>query len=74
MDYKKETKQQLLTICYDPFARLRDRYAAAKELEKRRGGHAEEARKSDVQISEVRTDRRSKLGASRFMRDPSELD
>ena len=36
MDFSKATKQQLFQIATDEAARMRDRYAAAKELQDRR--------------------------------------
>lgn len=36
MNYQEATKQQLIAIAMDESNRLRDRYAAAKELQDRR--------------------------------------
>lgn len=41
MDFSKATKRELFQIAMDEKARMKDRYAAARELQRRRKGDGE---------------------------------
>ncbi|MDF1511450.1 hypothetical protein Gp_4 [Bacillus phage vB_Bacillus_1020A] len=54
MDISKATNQQLYEIAKDDGARMKERYAATKELQRRKQEKANEALKVDIQNQENR--------------------
>lgn len=54
MDISKATNQQLNEITQDKYARMKDRYAATRELQRRKQNKKEEALKVDITNEENR--------------------